>query len=95
MINSSLCKGSFPSHILFESYQYLAKLFLSNGGLLDQMKKHCGEIVATRSRGNPTLPSRCSSGPKKQSEKGRACSEGTALKGNVYFIKSFLLLGYP
>jgi hypothetical protein len=41
MINSSLCKGSFPSHILFESYQYLAKLFLSNGGLLDQMKKHC------------------------------------------------------
>lgn len=38
-INSSLSKGSFPSHILFESYQYLANLFLSNGRLLDQMTK--------------------------------------------------------
>nr|YP_010291666.1 hypothetical protein RF2 [Scleria parvula]YP_010291689.1 hypothetical protein RF2 [Scleria parvula]ULQ67673.1 hypothetical protein RF2 [Scleria parvula]ULQ67696.1 hypothetical protein RF2 [Scleria parvula] len=38
-INSSLSKGSFPSHILFESYQYLANLFLSNGALLDQMIK--------------------------------------------------------
>nr|YP_010290906.1 hypothetical protein RF2 [Gahnia tristis]YP_010290929.1 hypothetical protein RF2 [Gahnia tristis]ULQ66064.1 hypothetical protein RF2 [Gahnia tristis]ULQ66087.1 hypothetical protein RF2 [Gahnia tristis] len=38
-INSSLSKGSFPSHILFESYQYLANLFLSNERLLDQMTK--------------------------------------------------------
>ena len=38
-IHSSLCKGSFSSHILLESYQYLANLFLSKGRLLDQMKK--------------------------------------------------------
>nr|UDZ61548.1 hypothetical protein RF2 [Helanthium bolivianum] len=37
--NSSLYKESFRSNIRFESYQYLSKLFLSNGRLLDQMIK--------------------------------------------------------
>uniref|UniRef100_UPI0030DE5A10 hypothetical chloroplast RF21 n=1 Tax=Herniaria glabra TaxID=115624 RepID=UPI0030DE5A10 len=37
--NSSLSKGSFRSNTLFESYQYLSNLFLSNGTLLDQMTK--------------------------------------------------------
>nr|YP_009526164.1 Ycf2 [Dianthus caryophyllus]YP_010938532.1 Ycf2 [Dianthus cincinnatus]YP_010938550.1 Ycf2 [Dianthus cincinnatus]YP_010938700.1 Ycf2 [Dianthus barbatus]YP_010938718.1 Ycf2 [Dianthus barbatus]QYF08531.1 Ycf2 [Dianthus fruticosus subsp. amorginus]QYF08782.1 Ycf2 [Dianthus fruticosus subsp. fruticosus]UFP05486.1 hypothetical protein RF2 [Dianthus chinensis]CUA65787.1 Ycf2 [Dianthus gratianopolitanus]CUA66543.1 Ycf2 [Dianthus moravicus] len=37
--NSSLSNGSFRSNTLFESYQYLSNLFLSNGTLLDQMTK--------------------------------------------------------
>ena len=37
--NSSLPNGSFRSNTLSESYQYLSKLFLSNGTLLDQMTK--------------------------------------------------------
>nr|AKT74001.1 hypothetical chloroplast RF21 [Corsia cf. boridiensis SPL470-2] len=37
--NSSLSNGSFHSNTLFESYQYLSNLFLSNGTLLDQMTK--------------------------------------------------------
>nr|QXV93841.1 Ycf2 [Epimedium diphyllum]QXV93858.1 Ycf2 [Epimedium diphyllum]QXV95083.1 Ycf2 [Epimedium trifoliolatobinatum]QXV95100.1 Ycf2 [Epimedium trifoliolatobinatum] len=35
----SKSKGSFRSNTLFESYQYLSNLFLSNGRLLDQMTK--------------------------------------------------------
>nr|YP_009994282.1 Ycf2 protein [Cuscuta nitida]YP_009994341.1 Ycf2 protein [Cuscuta nitida]QNP08405.1 Ycf2 protein [Cuscuta nitida]QNP08406.1 Ycf2 protein [Cuscuta nitida] len=35
--NSSLSNGSFRSHTLSESYQYLSNLFLSNGTLLDQI----------------------------------------------------------
>nr|ARO74561.1 ycf2 [Vatica odorata] len=35
----SLSNGSFRSNTLSESYQYLSNLFLSNGGLLDQMAK--------------------------------------------------------
>nr|ATL62496.1 Ycf2 [Coptosapelta flavescens] len=37
--NSSLDNGSFRSNTLYESYQYLSNLFLSNGRLLDQMTK--------------------------------------------------------
>nr|YP_010349193.1 hypothetical protein Ycf2 [Iris x hollandica]UNV38079.1 hypothetical protein Ycf2 [Iris x hollandica] len=37
--NSALSNGPFRSHTLSESYQYLSNLFLSNGTLLDQMKK--------------------------------------------------------
>nr|YP_009556132.1 hypothetical protein RF2 [Scaevola taccada]YP_009556156.1 hypothetical protein RF2 [Scaevola taccada]QBC69936.1 hypothetical protein RF2 [Scaevola taccada]QBC69937.1 hypothetical protein RF2 [Scaevola taccada] len=37
--NSSLANRSFRSNILSESYQYLSKLFLSNGTLLDQITK--------------------------------------------------------
>nr|YP_009644498.1 Ycf2 protein [Ligustrum japonicum]YP_009644520.1 Ycf2 protein [Ligustrum japonicum]QBS52294.1 Ycf2 protein [Ligustrum japonicum]QBS52295.1 Ycf2 protein [Ligustrum japonicum] len=37
--NSSLANGSFRSNTLSESYQYLSNLFLSNGTLLDQMRK--------------------------------------------------------
>nr|ATL59840.1 Ycf2 [Retiniphyllum pilosum] len=37
--NSSLSNGSFRSNTLYESYQYLSNLFLSNGTLLDQMTK--------------------------------------------------------
>nr|QXV93522.1 hypothetical protein RF2 [Rubroshorea leprosula]QXV93523.1 hypothetical protein RF2 [Rubroshorea leprosula] len=36
---NSLSNGSFRSNTLSESYQYLSNLFLSNGGLLDQMAK--------------------------------------------------------
>nr|YP_010703464.1 hypothetical chloroplast RF21 [Lonicera tangutica]YP_010703483.1 hypothetical chloroplast RF21 [Lonicera tangutica]WCO11918.1 hypothetical chloroplast RF21 [Lonicera tangutica]WCO11938.1 hypothetical chloroplast RF21 [Lonicera tangutica] len=35
---SSLSNGSFRSNTLFESYQYLSNLFLSNETLLDQMR---------------------------------------------------------
>nr|YP_010419167.1 hypothetical protein RF2 [Gyrotaenia microcarpa]YP_010419185.1 hypothetical protein RF2 [Gyrotaenia microcarpa]USG52530.1 hypothetical protein RF2 [Gyrotaenia microcarpa]USG52548.1 hypothetical protein RF2 [Gyrotaenia microcarpa] len=37
--NSSLSNGFFRSNTPSESYQYLSKLFLSNGTLLDQMTK--------------------------------------------------------
>nr|YP_010014353.1 Ycf2 [Ochradenus baccatus]YP_010014373.1 Ycf2 [Ochradenus baccatus]QOI12860.1 Ycf2 [Ochradenus baccatus]QOI12880.1 Ycf2 [Ochradenus baccatus] len=37
--NSSLSNGFFRSNTLYESYQYLSNLFLSNGTLLDQMTK--------------------------------------------------------
>nr|WEG92325.1 hypothetical protein RF2 [Oemleria cerasiformis]WEG92326.1 hypothetical protein RF2 [Oemleria cerasiformis] len=37
--NSSLSNGFFHSNTPSESYQYLSKLFLSNGTLLDQMTK--------------------------------------------------------
>jgi len=37
--HSSLSNGSFRSNTLFESYQYLSNLFLSNETLLDQMRK--------------------------------------------------------
>jgi len=37
--NSSLPNGSFRSNTLYESYQYLSNLFLSNERLLDQMIK--------------------------------------------------------
>nr|YP_010586903.1 Ycf2 protein [Morina chinensis]YP_010586920.1 Ycf2 protein [Morina chinensis]UZZ44988.1 Ycf2 protein [Morina chinensis]UZZ45005.1 Ycf2 protein [Morina chinensis] len=36
--HSSLSNGSFRSNTLFESYQYLSNLFLSNETLLDQMR---------------------------------------------------------
>ncbi|KAF4394720.1 hypothetical protein F8388_015626 [Cannabis sativa] len=37
--NSSLSNGFFHSNTPSQSYQYLSKLFLSNGTLLDQMTK--------------------------------------------------------
>nr|YP_010389642.1 hypothetical chloroplast RF21 [Chesneya acaulis]UPT34344.1 hypothetical chloroplast RF21 [Chesneya acaulis] len=37
--NRSFSNGLFRSNTLFESYQYLSNLFLSNGTLLDQMTK--------------------------------------------------------